>query len=262
MVQRTTCTKWCPLTLRWACLVWRLAHALAALQCRAEHDWEAVAAGPDTAVIDVREPGELKAVRNPSKWTCIVGLRTRHALAAAGRESLHACDCVMQLGSFYPLPNSTAVPGSHLCSFTSPCPPPQTGSIPGALNLPISAIRGRLDEVPKGKKLYVHCAVSVQHHQQAPTRQALSTQCPSAATSPPKQPRPCMSNDFSLHRQTPRQVPRFSALQVGLRGYNVCRQLRLLGYDAVNLTGGWKTYQAVNAAGLLPGGATNGAAKL
>lgn len=54
----------------------------------------------------------------------------------------------------------------------------------------------------------------------------------------------------------------FSALQVGLRGYNVCRQLRLLGYDAVNLTGGWKTYQAVKAAGLLPGGATNGAAKL
>ena len=49
---------------------------------------------------------------------------------------------------------------------------------------------------------------------------------------------------------------------MGLRGYNVCRQLRLLGYDAVNLTGGWKTYQAVKAAGLLPGGATNGAAKL
>ena len=29
---------------------------------RDQHDWEAVAAGPDTAVIDVREPGELKAV--------------------------------------------------------------------------------------------------------------------------------------------------------------------------------------------------------
>lgn len=28
----------------------------------ADHDWEAIAAGPDTAVIDVREPGELKAV--------------------------------------------------------------------------------------------------------------------------------------------------------------------------------------------------------
>lgn len=50
--------------------------------------------------------------------------------------------------------------------------------------------------------------------------------------------------------------------QVGLRGYNVTRQLRLLGYDAVNLTGGWKTYQAVKAANMLPGGATNGAAKL
>lgn len=109
----------------------------------ADHDWEAIAAGPDTAVIDVREPGELKA----------------------------------------------------------------TGSIPGALNLPISAIRNKLEEVPKGKKLFVHCAV-------------------------------------------------------GLRGYNVCRQLRLLGYDAVNLTGGWKTYQAVKAANLLPGGAANGAAKL
>lgn len=49
---------------------------------------------------------------------------------------------------------------------------------------------------------------------------------------------------------------------MGLRGYNVCRQLRLLGYDAVNLTGGWKTYQAVKAANLLPGAAANGAAKL
>lgn len=28
----------------------------------ADHEWEAIAAGPDTAVIDVREPGELKAV--------------------------------------------------------------------------------------------------------------------------------------------------------------------------------------------------------
>ena len=41
-----------------------------------------------------------------------------------------------------------------------------------------------------------------------------------------------------------------SLLQVGLRGYNVTRQLRLLGYDAVNLTGGWKTYQAVKAANM------------
>ena len=49
--------------------------------------------------------------------------------------------------------------------------------------------------------------------------------------------------------------------QVGLRGYNVCRQLRLLGYDAANLTGGWKTYQAMKAASMVPG-AANGAAKL
>ena len=58
-------------------------------------------------------------------------------------------------------------PPLHLCTLSlnvlPSCPllsHPQTGSIPGALNLPISAIRNKLEEVPKGKKLFVHCAVS------------------------------------------------------------------------------------------------------
>ncbi len=124
------------------------------LQCRADHDWEAVAAGPDTAVIDVREPGELKAVRRLFKKPAVTPYMqcwpAAHRMLLMRLWPISACPS-LQLSPCHPSPNLYA---------PATCPALQTGSIPGALNLPISAIRGRLEEVPKNKKLYVHCAVS------------------------------------------------------------------------------------------------------
>ncbi|EFN54835.1 hypothetical protein CHLNCDRAFT_48889 [Chlorella variabilis] len=79
------------------------------------------------------------------------------------------------------------------------------GSVPGALNLPLSSLRKRMGEVPAGRKLYVYC-------------------------------------------------------QVGLRGYYATRQLLLAGHDAVNISGGYKSYKDFKASHQLQGGAANGAA--
>ncbi|KAL4458974.1 hypothetical protein ABPG75_013839 [Micractinium tetrahymenae] len=105
----------------------------------ADEDWEAIATGPDTALIDVREPAELE----------------------------------------------------------------RNGCVPGARNLPVSSLRKRMGEVPQGKKLYVYC-------------------------------------------------------QVGQRGYYAVRQLLLVGHDAVNISGGWKSYKDFNASHLLHHGSSNG----
>lgn len=98
----------------------------------ADEDWQAIASGPDTALIDVREPAELE----------------------------------------------------------------RNGFVPGALNLPVSSLRKRIAKVPRGKKLYVYC-------------------------------------------------------QVGQRGYYAVRQLLLAGHDAVNISGGWKSYKDFDASHLL-----------
>lgn len=49
-------------------------------------------------------------------------------------------------------------------------------------------------------------------------------------------------------------------LQVGLRGYYATRQLLLAGHDAVNISGGYKSYKDFKASHQLQGGAANGAA--
>ncbi len=64
------------------------------------------------------------------------------------------------------------------------------GRLPTALNIPIDELRGRLDEIPKDKRILVYC-------------------------------------------------------QVGLRAYVACRILQQHGYDARNLSGGYKTYEIV-----------------
>lgn len=66
------------------------------------------------------------------------------------------------------------------------------GAVPGAVNFPLSSLRGKLHELPKDKTLYVYC-------------------------------------------------------QVGLRGYNATRQMVLAGLDAVNVSGGWRSAQQVQA---------------
>ena len=45
--------------------------------------------------------------------------------------------------------------------------------------------------------------------------------------------------------------------QVGMRGYLATRILRQKGFDAVNLSGGYKTYELYAGVGLLPAALTN-----
>ncbi|CAG9466789.1 unnamed protein product [Pedinophyceae sp. YPF-701] len=53
--------------------------------------------------------------------------------------------------------------------------------------------------------------------------------------------------------ELPRDAPVYVHCQVGLRGHNATRILRNLGYDARNVTGGWKTLTAMEApAGAVP----------
>lgn len=40
----------------------------------------------------------------------------------------------------------------------------QNGAVPGALNLPVSSLRDRMDEVPRNKLLYVYCQVRACAH--------------------------------------------------------------------------------------------------
>jgi NADPH-dependent 2,4-dienoyl-CoA reductase/sulfur reductase-like enzyme/rhodanese-related sulfurtransferase len=73
------------------------------------------------------------------------------------------------------------------------------GHIAGAVNLPLSQLRGRYGELPRDRPLAVYC-------------------------------------------------------QVGQRGYYAVRFLLQHGYRAANLSGGWTTYEALRAAGLVPDG--------
>ena len=73
------------------------------------------------------------------------------------------------------------------------------GHVAGAVNLPLSQLRGRYGELPRDRPLAVYC-------------------------------------------------------QVGQRGYYAVRFLLQHGYRAANLSGGWTTYQALRAAGLVPDG--------
>jgi NADPH-dependent 2,4-dienoyl-CoA reductase/sulfur reductase-like enzyme/rhodanese-related sulfurtransferase len=70
------------------------------------------------------------------------------------------------------------------------------GHVAGALNLPLSQLRGRYGELPRDRPLAVYC-------------------------------------------------------QVGQRGYYAVRFLLQHGYRAANLSGGWTTYQALRAAGVV-----------
>jgi len=70
----------------------------------------------------------------------------------------------------------------------------EAGTIPGAVNIPLDELRGRLDELPEDKELLVFCAA-------------------------------------------------------GLRAYLACRILEQKGFACRNLTGGYKTYQAVTGKG-------------
>jgi rhodanese-related sulfurtransferase len=67
----------------------------------------------------------------------------------------------------------------------------RAGNIEGSLNIPVNELRGRISELPKGKKIIVYC-------------------------------------------------------QVGLRGYVAQRMLSQSGFDAVNLSGGYRTWLMVN----------------
>ncbi len=67
------------------------------------------------------------------------------------------------------------------------------GHVEGAINLPLSQLRQRIEELPRDRPLWVYC-------------------------------------------------------QVGQRGYYATRTLRQSGFDAYNLTGGFKTYEALKAA--------------
>lgn len=69
------------------------------------------------------------------------------------------------------------------------------GGIPGAVNIPLDELRGRLDELPKDRRIVVSCAV-------------------------------------------------------GLRGYLGVRILRQNGFDAVNLSGGYRVYSLCSRAGM------------
>jgi NADPH-dependent 2,4-dienoyl-CoA reductase/sulfur reductase-like enzyme/rhodanese-related sulfurtransferase len=73
------------------------------------------------------------------------------------------------------------------------------GHVGGAVNVPLSQLRGRYGELPRDRPLAVYC-------------------------------------------------------QVGQRGYYAVRFLLQHGYRASNLSGGWTTYQALRAAGLVPDG--------
>jgi rhodanese-related sulfurtransferase len=70
------------------------------------------------------------------------------------------------------------------------------GHVAGAVNLPLSQLRGRYRELPRDRPLAVYC-------------------------------------------------------QVGQRGYYAVRFLLQHGYRAANLSGGWTTYQALRAAGVV-----------
>lgn len=49
-------------------------------------------------------------------------------------------------------------------------------------------------------------------------------------------------------------LPALCALQVGQRGYYATRQLINAGFDAINISGGWKSFQDFKKAGMLVGG--------
>ncbi|MEB3828218.1 FAD-dependent oxidoreductase [Phormidium sp. CCY1219] len=68
----------------------------------------------------------------------------------------------------------------------------EAGHLEGAVNVPLSQLRERMDELPRDRPLWVYC-------------------------------------------------------QVGQRAYYATRALRLQGFDVYNLTGGFKTYQAVSS---------------
>ena len=73
----------------------------------------------------------------------------------------------------------------------------EAGHVDGAINLPLSQLRERHGEIPRGRSLAVYC-------------------------------------------------------QVGQRGYYAVRLLRQHGHDAANLSGGFETFRALRAAGLVP----------
>ena len=54
-----------------------------------------------------------------------------------------------------------ADPAAAILDVREPGELQKMGSVPGAINLPISTLRQRMGEVPSGRALYVYCAVGL-----------------------------------------------------------------------------------------------------
>ncbi len=93
------------------------------------------------------------------------------------------------------------------------------GNIEGSVNWPLSTLRQSIPDLPKmvNKKLYVYCQV----------RQTNNTR-----THPEWSQLPPPTEPF-VHAWP----------QVGMRGYLATRQLLLAGIDAVNIAGGFRSWQ-------------------
>jgi hypothetical protein len=150
--------------------------------------------------------------------------------------------------------------------------------VEGALSFPLSSLRGRVEELPRDKRLYVFCQVRARArsvHSGGPKafrcflflegRRRLGAQrpphaAPGRSRAPGGSPRPggfarCRRRATpgsraawpqTAHPCIPRPCRR---TKVGLRGYNATRQLLLSGRDAANISGGWRSAMQAGVAG-------------
>jgi rhodanese-related sulfurtransferase len=125
------------------------------------------------------------------------------------------------------------------------------GAVDGAVNFPLSSLREKLHELPQDKKLYVYCQVrctlvctaAVKYLLCRPVEQIVHVQPGEAGVSHTM----LLCNTYTTytaHMWMPHPHCSLTtlALQVGLRGYNATRQLLLAGLDAVNVSGGYRSW--------------------
>lgn len=169
---------------------------------------------------------KLKVVREASA----AHTAAAHTAAAVALVRLLTAECAV-FHACHLITQTQTRKNTHILKTRQPAEVAR-GSVPGALNFPLSSLRGNLQQLPQDKRLYVFCQV------------CRLTWLRMWLSHTPRSHPSCCRLAAATAICSPQQHPAtVSTMQVGLRGYNATRQLLLAGRDAVNVSGGWRSAQ-------------------